>query len=188
MLTNSAALRCILETVSSEYTAFTHSLNGTYLSIALAQRVGIVHPVELRHLAFGALLRDIGMTQIDAEIIEKRGRLDMNEFRQIKQHPILGDKMARNYAIIGDIERRIIRQHHERLDGSGYPDGLAGDDISPLVRIVSIADVFNALTTERPFQPRMKTFDALKYMSANMKQEVDSHVFSAFVEMMGKAR
>jgi putative two-component system response regulator len=102
----------------------------------------------------GAELHDIGKISIPEPILDKPGPLTPEEFAIVKQHPLQGIRMVEPLQSLRDVFP-IIRSHHERLDGTGYPDGLRGDEISLLVRAVSVADVFDALASHRPYRPAL---------------------------------
>ena len=89
---------------------------------------------------------------------------------------------------LGGVALDIVRHHHEKLNGKGYPDGLKGDQISPIVRVVTITDVFDALTTNRPDRKALSSFEALKLMGSKMGGELDTDLLRKFIEMMGTAK
>jgi putative two-component system response regulator len=106
---------------------------------------------QVRALYRGAFLHDIGMLTIPEAVLQKPGALDAEEWTLLKSHTIAGDRLCGNLRSLQAV-RPIVRHHHERLDGSGYPDGLRGDDVPLLAQVVGIADTFEALTTPRPYQ------------------------------------
>jgi putative two-component system response regulator len=106
---------------------------------------------ELAALFRGGYLHDIGKIGIPDAILLKDGRLNESEYRQIKEHPVIGDRLCGELRSLRQV-RPIVRHHHERLDGSGYPDGLKGDEIPLLAQIMGIVDVYDALTTMRPYR------------------------------------
>lgn len=109
---------------------------------------------ELKALYRGAFLHDIGMLSIPDRILRKGGRLEPEEYAVIKSHPVIGDALCANLRTLHPV-RPIVRHHHERLDGSGYPDGLRGDEVPVLAQIVSIVDLFEAITMGREYvEPR----------------------------------
>jgi putative two-component system response regulator len=106
----------------------------------------------------GGFLHDVGKVALADAILLKPGRLDASEQSLMQQHPVVGDAICRGLRLLDDV-RPIVRHHHERADGTGYPDGLSGSDIPLLAQLMSIADAYDAMTTERPYKPA-KTFDA----------------------------
>ena len=122
-----------------------------------------LEPADLDALYRGAFIHDIGKIGIPDSILLKKGKLTHAEYDLMKQHPIIGDDLCRTVRSL-DAVRPIVRHHHERLDGRGYPDGLAGDEIPVLARIVSVVDVFDALTTDRPYRKAMTVDATLQIM------------------------
>ena len=181
-------LEHLLRTISCDYYLYTHSVNVVAYSIALAMRAGYVDPATLREVANGALLHDVGETQLDRKIVNKRGALSREEWLQVKRHPEAGCAVLEKSGGVGEISLDIVLHHHEKLNGKGYPHGLSGSEISVFVRIVSIADIFDALTTERHHQKARSTFEALKLMGDSMREELDTELFRHFVSMMGGGR
>jgi putative two-component system response regulator len=118
---------------------------------------------DLVALHRGAFLHDVGKIAIPDRVLLKKGRLTRKEYELMKQHPIVGDELCRTVRSF-DAVRAIVRHHHERLDGRGYPDGLAGDRIPLLAQIVSVVDVFDALTTDRPYRKALPTSTAYQIM------------------------
>ena len=180
-----SALRLLIETAATDYQAYTHSVNGCVLGIALAQRIGFGDPKRLLEFGAGAILRDIGMTQIDPAIRNNPGKLTVSEFEEVKQHTLAGENMLRRSGEDSAVVLDLVRHHHERRDGTGYPDGLRGDEITPMARILGIADIFDAMTMKRAFKRRLTTFEALRLMSVDMHRELDPDFLRAFISMMG---
>jgi putative two-component system response regulator len=117
---------------------------------SLGRRLGLGQ-TDLQTLRRGGYLHDIGMLAISGSVLRRPGRLEPEEFELIKSHTVIGDRLCSNLRSLSPV-RPIIRHHHERLDGSGYPDGLAGDAIPLLAQIVGIVDVYDAVTTQKPYQ------------------------------------
>lgn len=179
-------LEQLIRTISSDYYLYTHSVNVVAYSVALAMRAGHKDGATLREIANGALLHDVGKAKIDPDILNKASGLTAAEWEKMKQVPVMGHDMIRSANCIGEIALDIILHHQEKLNGRGYPDGLKEPEISRFVRIVTIADVFDALTSDRFHQARRSSFEALHIMQKDMKQELDQELFRTFVEMMGK--
>jgi HD-GYP domain-containing protein (c-di-GMP phosphodiesterase class II) len=181
-------LEHLLRTISCDYYLYTHSINVTAYSIALAMRSGYIDPATLREVANGALLHDVGETTLPPDLKNKEGQLTSEEWKLMRAHPEEGVKLLQKTGCLGEIAQDIVLCHHEKLNGHGYPNKLKGDQISPFVRIVTIADIFDALTTERFHQKRMSSFEALKLMRETMRDELDMDLFRNFVTMMGGKR
>lgn len=181
------ALRHLIESTSYNFDIYTHSVNACVFSVALAQRVLTEDPKSLRELGQGALLRDLGMGQLDDAISRSPRELSLEQFNTLKRHPLEGERLLMDLGGLGGVALDIVRHHHEKLNGKGYPDGLKGDQISPIVRVVTITDVFDALTTNRPDREALSTFEALKLMGGKMGAELDMNLLRKFIEMMGTA-
>lgn len=174
-----------LQKLSTDYYLFTHSVNVVTYSVALAMRAGHHNGAVLRELAHGALLHDIGEAQVEDKLLNKSDALNTKEWDTIKKHPQVGYDILEPTQSLGEIALDVVLHHHERLTGSGYPHKLQGQSISPFVRIVSIADIFDALTTDRPHRKKHTTFDAIGLMHQSMKDDLDPDLLRLFVEMMG---
>jgi putative two-component system response regulator len=127
---------------------------ATYAA-ALGARLGLDQP-DLDALYRGAFLHDIGKIGVPDRVLLKPARLDPEEFELMKQHPQIGESICGSLRSLERV-RPIVRHHHERWDGGGYPDGLAGDSIPLLAQIVGVVDVFDALTTDRPYREALST-------------------------------
>jgi putative two-component system response regulator len=135
---------------------------ATYAT-ALGKRLG-VGAADLVSLRRGGFLHDVGKVAVPDAVLLKPGRLTDEEFQLIQKHPVVGSNLCAELRLLADVQP-IVRSHHERPDGSGYPDGLRGEDIPPLARIMSVVDVFDALTTARPYKqpfPRDEAFRILR--------------------------
>lgn len=155
-----SALVNMLE-VNHEYTAG-HSVRVAKISRALAAELAYSSG-ELFQITVGALLHDVGKVAISRDILDKPGRLTAAEFGMVKTHPAEGERILADLQYQGaGVIRDIVRHHHERLDGSGYPDGLSGSLVTPSVRIVAVADVYEALTSDRPYRPGMSSEAAMQ--------------------------
>jgi putative two-component system response regulator len=138
---------------------------------------------DLAALRRGGYLHDVGKIAIPDAILLKHERLTPEEYEVMKQHPVIGEKLCDGLRSLAPV-RQIIRHHHERLDGSGYPDGLKGSDVPLLAQIVSIADAFDAMTTSRPYRralPLAKACEELRTDAANGL--LDPKLVSAFIEL-----
>lgn len=127
-----------------------HTFRVTMYALKLAEELHLT-PEQLRALAQGALVHDVGKISIPDSVINKPGKLSTEERREIEKHPVKGYEMCRALGFMKE-ELSIIRSHHEKWDGSGYPDKLQGEEISLLARIVAVADVYDALTSERSYR------------------------------------
>jgi putative two-component system response regulator len=129
----------------------------------------------------GGLVHDIGKIGIRDGLLLKPGRLDLDEVREVQQHPVIGVRIVEN---LRTMQRLIpvVRHHHEKLDGSGYPDGIQGQQIGILPRVAAVADVFDALTTSRPYRPAFAVADALACMAEDVHAgKFDRECYEALV-------
>jgi putative two-component system response regulator len=139
---------------------------------------------DLDALYRGAFLHDVGKIAIPDRVLLKKGRLTAKEFAIMKQHPVIGDDLCRTVRSFHAV-RPIVRHHHERLDGRGYPDGLAGDQIPLLARIVGVVDVFDALTSDRPYRAALGVDVAVQMMRDDAKAGwCDPALLDAFIEVL----
>lgn len=118
---------------------------------------------DLQTLHRGGFLHDIGMLTIPDAVLRKPAPLEPEEFALVKAHTVVGDALCANLRSLQAV-RPIVRHHHERLDGSGYPDGLRGDEISLLAQIIGVVDVYDALTSQRPYQAAHSTDEAIEVL------------------------
>jgi two-component system cell cycle response regulator len=154
-----------------------HARRVARLAGATAKRLGLRRE-EVGRIRRAALLHDIGKLETPAAVVNKPGPLDAEEFVLVKRHSIAGERMV---ARLGDPElAAIVRHHHERFDGKGYPDGLAGEQIPLGARILAVADTFDALTSARPYRPASRPNDALDLLSVVAGEQLDPEVVEAF--------
>ena len=151
-----------------------HSENVAKYAVAIAQNMQRKNH-EIGLLKQAALLHDIGKIGIKDAILLKEGPLTPDEFEQIKQHPIKGEEIIN---ILPSLKRvaSLIRHHHERYDGSGYPDGVRGQDIDLGARILAVADVFDAMTTDRPYRKAFSFKDAFDELERNKGTQFDPEI------------
>lgn len=177
------AVESLMQITAHDYYTHTHSINVSIYTISLGAFMGITGD-ELKTLGTAAVLHDIGKSKVDYNIINKNGRLDENEFEEMKRHPAEGHAIALK---LGIQDQRIltgIRHHHERLDGGGYPDDLKGVRISKFARLIGVCDVFDALSTKRSYKAPMSSFEALKLMKQEFKGHLDMDMVNAFIKML----
>src|SRR5688572_17659643 len=141
-----------------------HSERVSYYAELLGRAIG-VSAEDQRLLHFGGLFHDIGKIAIRDSVLLKPGKLTPEEFKEIQRHPVAGRDLLKDMRTL-DAAIPIVYHHHERYDGSGYPEGLKGESIPLLARVASIADVYDALTTKRPYRDAMTRAEALELMAA----------------------
>jgi len=165
-----------------EYTGF-HSRSVVSLSVAVADSMGLTS-AQRRNVEFGALLHDVGKIAVPKEIINKAGPLTDDEWLVIKAHTIEGQRMLDRVGGLLSEVGRIVRSSHEKWDGSGYPDGLAGERIPVESSIVSCCDAFNAMTTDRSYRAAMSFEDAIHELQANAGTQFSPAVVDALMRVL----
>jgi len=161
-----------------------HSLNVSVLAIGFARYLGYGE-FDLEDIGMGALLHDIGQVRIDSKLLSKPGKLNQNEMSQMCQHPKFGLDILQSKDGLTPSCIDIAVNHHERLGGQGYPRGLKADKISKNVRLVTIVDVFESLTSPQIFRRAMSVIDAYKILMGGKKTHYDEKMVVRFIEWRG---
>ncbi|MGL4773044.1 MAG: HD-GYP domain-containing protein [Clostridium sp.] len=183
ILKNESALVSLVDIKSMDNYTYQHSVNVAILSVILGISLKLTKK-QLKELCLGALLHDMGKVLIPKEIIIKPSKLSDEEFETIKLHPKKGyDYLGTKYDMQTTC-KLIALQHHERVDGLGYPKGLSSPDIHLYSKIVSIADVYDALTSDRPYRRALCASDALEYIMANSGTLFDYELVKVFASVI----
>ncbi len=161
-----------------------HSRRVTLFTDMIAQELGHGE-TERRYLKRAALLHDIGKLGVSNQILDKPGKPDAEEWAVIRAHPMLSEQILLRISAFRDLAR-IAGAHHERLDGKGYPRGLKGDEICDATRMLTTADIFDALTADRPYRAAMSVSKALSIMKSDVGSAIDGRCFDALVRAMGQ--
>jgi putative nucleotidyltransferase with HDIG domain len=162
-----------------------HCKDVVRLALDVAGELG-VDADRRRNVEFGALLHDVGKIAVPKEIVNKPGKLDEREFEIIKTHTVEGQRMLERVGgFMGEVGQ-IVRSHHERFDGAGYPDGLHGEDIPLESRIVSCCDAFNAMTTTRSYRKAMPIAVAVAELRRHSGTQFDPDVVDALIAVVGE--
>ena len=166
-----------------EYTA-NHSVNVCILALSLGRDLGL--PVaDLNTLGLGALLHDTGKVKVPRHILNKPGRLDNDELQLIRAHAFLGYEILRKDPGVSEEVLSIIRDHHERLDGSGYPLGIRAEKITKLTRIVSIVDIYDAMVSDRVYSDGMAPQQVLNELYQMTPHLLDEKLIQALIKCVG---
>lgn len=168
-----------------QYT-YTHSVNVAVLSTGIGVSCGMEKD-EIQVLGVGALLHDVGKSAIPPEILNKPGRLNEREYEVMKSHVLEGIRTIESNGSVPKESRSVILQHHERISGTGYPNRLAGPQISTFGRICAIADCYDAMTTNRPYKDAGTPFQALMQMKVE-KANYDVEILDNFIRMLGRTQ
>ena len=155
-----------------------HAERVTAYGMELARAVGLSIE-ESPQIEFGFLLHDIGKVAVPDAILFKTSKLTEKEYALIAQHPVVGAEILRDVDFIGE-GKLVVRHHHERWDGDGYPDGIAGEDIPLASRITLVCDAWHAMTSDRPYRRRMSVGSALAELRRNAGSQFDPAVVAAF--------
>lgn len=169
-----------------DYQTFTHSANVAYYCVMLAQECGITAKDELCRMAMGAMLHDLGKREVPDSILTKPGPLTDDEFRIVKAHPTIGLRLLGKRADLSFAQLMMVYQHHERLDGSGYPVRSSGSEIHPWARICAVADVFEALFSDRPYRAGLEMDAVLRVMDQQAGTHLDGEVYQRWKTLMQK--
>jgi len=176
-------LKALVSTIEAKdsYTR-SHSQRVTETALALARHINCSEE-DCESIAFAGILHDIGKIGIQDSILQKSGKLTVEEYEIIKKHPVIGDTIIEPLGLI-EAERDIIRHHHERIDGRGYPDELSGGNIPLLSRIVSISDAFDAMTSTRSYRQAQNLDYVLRELHNHSGSQFDPDLVHALVELI----
>ena len=174
-------LVCLNDIATTDDSTLVHSINTTIFSLLIGQQLNL-SPIALRSLAEGTILHDIGKTLIDPKVLYKNGILNDEEFEIVKQHTIAGYELLKTNPLLTELSRIISLQHHERLDGSGYPYGLTDKEIHPFAKIVAIADMYDALTAERCYRKSLTNNQAYQILAKESTVKLDAHLLGQFLK------
>jgi HD-GYP domain-containing protein (c-di-GMP phosphodiesterase class II) len=156
---------------------------GASAFIELEVRGGLA-PSELEDLRYGAIFHDIGKIAIPDAVLNKPAPLSAEERTAIERHPVIGEGIVAPIPFLSDQVRSIVRHGHEHWDGSGYPDGLRGEDIPLGARIVLVVDAYHAMVSDRSYRRGMPDADARRELSANAGTQFDRRVVGAFLRVL----
>jgi putative nucleotidyltransferase with HDIG domain len=157
-----------------------HSLRVGRYAQSIGEALGM-DPNDVASLRSAGYLHDIGKVAVDKRLFEKASRLNAEESREMQDHTVVGHQIVRHVQFPWPQIPEIVRWHHERSDGSGYPDGLHGDEMPQAVRIIALADTFDAMTSERPYRQRMPVGTALQELIRMTPERYDAQVLQALL-------
>jgi HD-GYP domain-containing protein (c-di-GMP phosphodiesterase class II) len=160
-----------------------HPIDATVVGVLIGRK--LLDGDALEQLSTGLFLQDIGNLALPPRLVQKEGPLAPDEWALVTQHPLLGLAFLHDDSI-SPAAKSVVRSHHERWNGSGYPSGLAGDEISLFARIAAVADVFDAVTSQRFHAPAIDPRHAVELIRAGSGRDFDPVVVEAFVEAMGR--
>lgn len=181
---NDNATKHLISLTAYDHSTYTHCTNVGIFGVALAKIFfGAESLKKMELLGPGFFLHDLGKCRIPIEILNKPGALTAEERAIVNRHPEDGRMMLEESGLLTEEAKIIAVQHHERDDGTGYPNGLKGNDIHPYARICRLADVYEALTANRSYHNRHSTFDAFKIMNKQFTADLDRKLFELFLQL-----
>jgi putative nucleotidyltransferase with HDIG domain len=163
-----------------------HQQRVAYLACAIAEEMGLSEP-QICGIRMAALLHDVGKLLLRPEVLDKPTRLTEIEYGMIRAHPETGYNICRAIGLPLGVADTVL-QHHERLDGSGYPQGLSGEDIVQGARVLAVADVVEAMRSERPYRPAHSVDEALEQIAQESGSLFDSEVVDACLRLVHEGR
>ena len=182
---NPGILLCLVRERPRDYFLLSHSLSVGLLCAFLAHRLFPEQTGVIASAAVGGLLHDIGKQFVPEGILNKPGRLTEGEFALIRRHPEVGEALLKKAGIDDPLVLKIVRHHHEKMDGSGYPDGLEGRSVSMAARIAAVADAYDAITSERSYKKRLPGYKGISEIIASAGNHLDHLVVRTFVNAFG---
>ncbi|HSN66589.1 MAG TPA: HD-GYP domain-containing protein [Fusibacter sp.] len=173
---NPHTLYCMTELMGTDMYTYNHSAEVAVLSMLVAKSMKL-NDTFIQKIGIGAILHDIGKMSIPAELLNKVEPLSEDEIKKVKDHVQIGYDLLKDNDFISPISRQIVLLHHEKLNGSGYPYMLSGDDIPIHVRIVTLCDIFNAISSNRAYKGRINADEALETIRAEAIYELDRDIY-----------
>ncbi len=186
---NRIVLTGLVDVLHHDFATFTHSANVATYAVLLAKGLGY-SAEEQNQIAVGALLHDIGKLSIDERILRKPGRLDEFEFKKIQMHPLVGFRQLAHREDLSYAQLMMVYQHHEKLDGTGYPVGIVSEEIHPWAKLCAVVDIFEAITSIRPYRSRMELSTAIGILTKVAGKELDAEMVRCWsaLALEGKGR
>lgn len=164
--------------VSDEYT-FKHSVDVATIGMVIASKYGMTKK-QVHDIGIVGLLHDIGKSKIPNEVLNKAGKLTDEEFAIMRQHPVIGYHILQEKKNVSKEIMEGVLEHHEKINGKGYPIGLSGEKINPYAKVIAVADIYDALVTERPYKKPMTQRDAVEMIMA-MTDEIEINAMKSFL-------
>jgi HD-GYP domain-containing protein (c-di-GMP phosphodiesterase class II) len=181
ILQNSKTMVNIVDLRTYDDYTYSHSLNVSVLSVVMGTMLGLKKK-QLNDLAVSALVHDIGKVFIDKNIVNKPAKLTAEEFLEMKKHSEKGYQYLKEHSRFSKIILHGVLEHHEQYKGEGYPGGLQGDAICLFGRIICVADVYDALTSDRPYRRAMIPSDAIEYIMGGYETMFDPMIVDVFIK------
>ena len=172
----------LMKLATDDFSEYTHAVHVGYYAIRLAHARGIREFNKISALGVGALLHDIGKLKIDRNILEKPDSLTNDEKKELEKHAGYGYELVHDTHNVPELSERLILQHHERPDGSGYPEGLQGGEMEPLAEILSISDEYDTMIRNHPYQHALNSEDAIDVIRSRFSEDLVEHLICILKE------
>jgi putative nucleotidyltransferase with HDIG domain len=176
-----STLYTVVDLMGSDMYTYKHSVNVAVLSILTCRSLGYDYPL-IKNIAMGALLHDIGKSAVKDNLIQKKEDLSKGELKEVHHHVVYGYDMIKDELSLSGYTKQIIRLHHEKRDGSGYPLGLHEAEIPDFVRIVTICDMFDAMCSSRVYRESMPVYEVLEILMAESIYRLDPVILQMFTK------
>lgn len=184
VLRNPGALISLARLKTADDYTYMHSVAVCALMVSLGRQLGLEEK-DVREAGMAGLMHDMGKALMPMEVLNKPGKLTDDEFRVIKRHPVEGHRLLIEGKAASDIVLDVCLHHHEKIDGSGYPDRLGGDRISLFAKMGAVCDVYDAITSNRPYKAGWDPAESIRKMTEWSKGHFDERVFQAFIKSIG---
>ncbi|MGP1682259.1 MAG: HD-GYP domain-containing protein, partial [Giesbergeria sp.] len=181
---NPTALISLARLKTADDYTYMHSVAVCALMVALARQLSLSEE-HTRSAGLAGLLHDLGKAAIPMDVLNKPGKLTDEEFDIVRQHPVAGYEMLKEAGQVGPAVLDACRHHHEKMDGTGYPDRLPAEKISLIARMAAVCDVYDAVTSDRPYKRGWDPSESLRRMTEWTGAHFDARVFQAFVKSIG---
>ncbi|HEY4745892.1 MAG TPA: HD domain-containing phosphohydrolase [Desulfuromonadaceae bacterium] len=185
LTTDAHALESLQSIVGHNFYIYTHSVQVTALNLLLHEKLFNVTPDEMIDVGVGSMLHDFGMIFITEKVLDKPDALSDVEYYKVKQHTQKGYEFLKQHGFTSEVALTIVRHHHERYDGNGYPNGIRGDDIPRSAQLSALCDVYSAMITERPYRKAVTHAKALEMMREDARSGAfNMELFSRFEQII----
>ena len=184
LMSNAGATRSLIEVGSFDYTTHTHSVDVAVFATGFGKHLGMNRD-ELARLGYSAMMHDVGKSRVPEKIINKKGRLSQDEFEEVQRHATYGYFILK---ALNETDTDVlggVRYHHEKYDGSGYPERRRGEEIPLFAQIIGISDVYSALSTRRTYKDAHSPYEALTVMKNEMLNSFNKRLLLEFIRFMG---
>lgn len=172
--------------INKEDYTFRHSINVAIVAGLMGKWLGLAEYV-IQQLVLAGILHDIGKTQVALSILNKPSELSLSEMSEMKKHPMLGYQLLQEYKEVPQLVKLWILQHHERLDGSGYPYARTGDQVSYHAQMIAVADIYDAMTSNRVYRNAATPFGVIDELCAEMFGKLDPHICTTFLDKLNES-